>query len=826
MKKSNIFRLIAGLLIVAMLASISVFPLAADENPADGAVTESQTEQTEEPADSETPADTEEPADSEEPVDSETPADTEEPADDSSEEEEEEEEEEVEYLTDEQALARSTLIAENDTLELYLDEEYERVGLYVKESGFVHWTNCVNALLDDATSKPPTLKTRLSNLAVRYGNATDRTQNAASYNYSYRESTEQGTTTYELEENGVKITYYFSSVHAYVPLHLTLCDGYLEATIYTDEIDEVDGYVEGVNAEESDTDVIILTEISMLPFMSAAGGDETGYMIIPDGSGAVINLNNGKTNYANYSSTLYGNDVTRVRELKADETEQATLPVLAMVRGNNGLVMVATDGDEFATVNAAVAYNTSEQGGYNHCYFSFILRSTDEYNMAGQSNILVFERGDGSVPVDKLSVRYYPVTSENEVVDYTEVAEVYRNYLIEEEGLTNTTKSDYAPLFVDFYGGTLKSKSILGIPIDIKTAFTTFEQAVEITTELMDLGVTDMVINYNDWSSDSMSGKIDTGDSVAACLGGKGDYEDMIEFFNENGLEYYGSLDSYTFTSNGNGFLTLFDTAYRISKSYARPYEYNIAYGTPEPGVAPALLAPKSIPDLAEKVAKNLSKFEGAGAGLGSFSTKLWSDYSTKNATNRTVTAQYIKDFYQLVKDSTGSIIADAPNAYVIPYADRIKNVPLDSSQFKITDLDIPFVQMVLHGYVPYSTEAINSLAESKEMFLKAIAAGSNIQYDFIYSSATELNNTDYVGLYYATYEGWLDECIGEYKLAKEVLAPVSDALMVGYEVDGSVITTTYDNGYVTTVNLETGEITADGNTYNYSDYVDEGGLV
>lgn len=82
------------------------------------------------------------------------------------------------------------------------------------------------------------------------------------------------------------------------------------------------------------------------------------------------------------------------------------------------------------------------------------------------------------------------------------------------------------------------------------------------------------------------------------------------------------------------------------------------------------------------------------------------------------------------------------------------------------------------------------------------------------------------MGLYYATYEGWLDECIGEYKLAKEVLAPVSDALMVGYEVDGLVITTTYDNGYVTTVNLETGEITADGNTYNYSDYVDEGGLV
>src|SRR5699024_698444 len=155
--------------------------------------------------------------------------------------------------------------------------------------------------------------------------------------------------------------------------------------------------------------------------------------------------------------------------------------------------------------------------------------------------------------------------------------DVYRDYLIG-QGLEKKTDADYAPLFIDFYGATLKSKSILGIPIDIKTAFTTFEEAIAIVDELTELGVDQMVINYNGWSNDSMTGKIDTAKSVASCVGGKGKYLDMIEYFNELGIDFYGSIDSITFTKNGNGFWTLFDTAYRVSRSYARPYNYNLAY--------------------------------------------------------------------------------------------------------------------------------------------------------------------------------------------------------------------------------------------------------
>lgn len=831
--KNKFLRLIACLLALAMMITSAV-SLVADENTAPAEDTaaaedvETPAEGEEAPAEGEeeAPAEGEEaPAEGEEEApaegEEEAPAEGEEaPA----EEEEEEEEAPLVALTDEEALARCEMVAENDNYKLYLDREYERIGFYVKESGYVHWSNCVNALLDTATEKDSLRQNRLSNVAVKYGNVTDLI--TSSYLYSYRVSTSKENTEFELVDGGVKVTYNFNTAKAMVPVYFILQDDYLEVYVMTDEIKETTGYGTDAEDEDSKQDVIVLTDIALSPYMSAATSEDSGYMFVPDGSGAVIELNNGKGNYANYSQTVYGRDITKVRENAPDETEQAYLPVMAMVKGSNGLVMIASDGDTHATVNAAVNGSKTDQSSYNYCYFSFTIRSTDDYYMTGDSSsIIVFEKGDGSIQVEKIAVRYYPITSDSETVQLGEIAEVYRNYLIEEEGLTKKTEANSAPLYVEYYGGTLKSKSILGIPINIKTAFTSFKEAIEITDELIALGVDDMVVNYNDWTNDSMSSKIDTADGVARVLGGKSGLKDLMEYFAEKNITAYASITGYTFKSNGNGFMTLFNTAYRVSKSYSRQYSYNIAFGTPNDGIAPALLSPKSISKLSAKVSKNLAKLDLTGAGLGDIASTLWSDFSTKSRTNRCMTAEYVIDYYKSVKEATGSIIANSPNAYLIPYVDTINNLTLQSSQFKVVDYDVPFYQMVIHGYIPYATEPVNAAADSTTLFLKAIAAGSNIHFDFIHEEAIELVNTDYLKLFYANYEGWTEYAAQTYKLANEILSKVSDATMVNYVVDGDVITTTYDNGIVTTVDLENGIITADGKTYVLSDYVEEGGI-
>ncbi len=836
---NRFLRLIACLLVMAILTSIITVALIADETEGETTENTEQVETTEPPAEGEeapaegdeapaegeeAPAEGEEaPAEGEEaPAEGEeAPAEGEEaPAEGEETEEEEEEEEVILVLTDEEALARSTLVAENDNLALYLDQEFERIGLLVKESGYVHWSNCVNALSDEVTDKATLRENRLSNVAVKYGNATDLI--TSSFLYSYRQSTSKEDTEYEILDNGVKITYNFSSAKAKVPVNFILEEDNLYVYIDTKDIKETTGYNTSADEEDSSTDVIVLTDIALAPFMSSATTEDTGYMFVPDGSGAIINLNNGKGNYTAYKQDIFGRDITQVKEVAPDEMEQAYLPVMAMAKGSNGLVMIASDGETFAQANASVSLSKNDPSSYNNCYFSFTIRSTDNYYMTGDSaTIIVFEKGDGTIQVPRIGVRYYPITSSEETVTYGEIADVYRNYLVE-EGLTVKTEANSAPLYVDFFGGTLKPVSILGIPIDVKTAYTTFEQAIELVSELKGLGVDDMVVSYNDWSNDSMSSKLDTGDSVASCLGGKGDFKDLMEFLAKENFDFYANITGNSFKSNGNGFMTLFDTAYRVSKSYARPYTYNIAYGTPDEGIAAALLAPKSINKLSTKVAKNLGKLDVPGAGLGIASDTLWSDFSTKNRTNRCTTAEYIIEYYKEVREATGKIIADSPNAYLLPYVDTINNLTLQSSQFKIVDADIPFYQMVVHGYIEYATEAINASADSNELFLKAIAAGSNIHYEFIYEPSTKLVNTDYVSLFYAPYEGWLEEAAAQYKLANEILSTVSDATISEYKQDGSVITTTYSNGVVTTVDLESGDITANGKTYNLADYMDK----
>ena len=821
-----------------MLISIAAIPAIADSegsDPEDAVQTtgdEPEVDEADEPA--------EEPEEGEDPDFAGSDGDEgftveEEPADDNAEEGEtaedsgEEGDAAAALITDEEALAKCVKAAENANFILYYDpgvedDELERVGLYVKESGVIHWTNPINALADASTNKNSLRENRLSNLSYKYGNATDLITSSA-FLYSYRQSTARGNSKIELETDGLKITYKLQTANATVPLHFKLMDDYLYAYIKTDEIRESNGYKEEIKDDTSaSSDTIILTEVGMLPYMSAATETESGYMLVPDGSGAVIRLNNGRGNYSDYSQDIYGRDITKVREVEPDQTEQAYLPVMAMVKGSNGLVMIADAGDTFAAANANVSYSKKENSWYNNCYFSFTLRSTDDYYMTGDSSaIIVFEKGDGSITVPQIGVRYYPVTSDNEEVTVGEIAAVCRDYFIKEKGLEKKASATESALYIDFYGGTLKSKSILGIPIKLKTAYTTFRQATDIVSKLNEYGVKNIVVNYNDWSNDSMSNKVDTGDSVASVLGGSGQYKKMLKAFNELGVDYYATVSGNTFKSNGNGFWTLFNTAYRVSKSYSRQYSYNIAYGTPNSGVAPALLSPRSLEKLGDKVSKNLGKYD-QGAGLGIMSTTLWSDFSNKYRTGRCATADYIIEYYKKVAESNGKVIADSPNAFLIPYVDRINNLPLQSSQFKVTDYDVPFYQMVMHGYVDYSTEAINGTPDTTVAVLKAIAAGSNIHFDFIYEEAAELVNTDYVNLFYACYEGWLEEAANAYKLVDEVLAGAKGATIDDYVIDGKVITTTYSNGYKTVVDLASGNITANGKTYNYAEYV-KGGL-
>lgn len=739
-------------------------------------------------------------------------------------------------ITDEQALKTCEKAAEAGKLELWYDEENSRVCLVdntTSEPSY-WWSSPINALADDtvlgvkASGKSymkDTQRQQLnSGLAIEYGDQSKRTTSPL-YSAVASSTRKVCETTMKATSNGVSITYKFRDGFT-IPVEYTLNEDSLTLSCDTTKIVE-----DNISAEDGK----VLTQIRLAPSFGAApatdldGKKVEGYMIVPDGSGAVIEYNNGKSDYSSsYSQKVYGRDYTTVPLTAPKTTEQAYMPVFATVTGNKGLVAVATSGDSNVSVNAQVSGQNNQT--YNSVYFDFEVRTADDFYLSGESNPLkVFQKGN--IAQEKIAVTYYPISQENDV-NYADCAKIYRNYLIENKGLTSKVKENQADFYVDLYGGVKMQKSILGIPFDLKTSVTSFNQAQTILQKLQDSGVTNIVANYNDWTDKSIDKKISTDADPSGTLGGDDDFNDLMSYADSNGIQIYPALDNMQMESSSWGYWTFSSTATRVSNSYSRQTQYNPAFGAAT-DIAPALLTPTVYSKVFDEIVSSYKEEGLKNISLGGYSSKLVSDFSLKNFSSREDTMNTIIEGYKSANKDVGSVLADGANSYILPYVDHVTNIPVNSSGFNIVDYDIPFYQMVVHGYVPYSTQAINKSSNSEETFLLALAYGSSLHYDMLYEQSSKLSDTAYGNLYYANYEGWLETAAAESKVAKQVLSAVSNKVITKFDIDrqSNVITTTYGSvdgsaeESVVKVDLENVKVSIDGADIDVSEIIKEGGV-
>ncbi len=732
-------------------------------------------------------------------------------------------------VTDKQALKNCKKAAEAGNLELWYDEENERVCIIDNTTSTPNywWSTPINALSDDtplSTSSSgdsymkDTQRQQLnSGLAVEYGDQAKRTVSPLYSGVSSR-TRDICTTTIKTTDSGIIITYDFTDGFT-IPVEYSLNEESLKVSCDTTKIKEKNTSV---------TDGKVLTEISLTPSFGAASSEDDGYMIVPDGSGAVIEYNNGKSSYtSSYSQKVYGRDYTIVPLTASKVTEQAFMPVAATVTGKKALVAVATSGDANVSVNAQV--NGQNKQTYNNVYFEFEVRTSDDFYLSGESDPLkVFQ--EGKIAQKEIAVTYYPIAKEEDV-NYADCAKVYRNYLIENKGLTSTVSENESNTYIDLYGGVVMQKSILGLPFNLKTSVTSFDQAKTILQKLQDNGVTNIIANYNDWTDKSITKKISTKASPSGTLGGKKDFNDLMSFAESNGIQVYPALDNMEMESSSWGYFTFTSTATRVSNAYSRQIKYNPAFGGAT-DTAPALLTPTAYSKVFDQIISSYKKQNLKNVSFGGFSSKLVSDFSKKNFASREDTMNTIINGYEQAREDVGTILADGANAYILPYVDHITNIPVNSSGFNIVDYDIPFYQMVVHGYVPYSTQAINKSSNSEDTFLLALAYGSALHYDMLYEQSSKLSDTAYGDLYYANYEGWIETAAAESKAASQVLNAVSEKVITNYEIDreNNILTTTYgsEDGTasesVVTVDLNNGKISVDGNEVDLSEIIVEGG--
>ncbi|MDE5859707.1 MAG: hypothetical protein K2H23_04910 [Oscillospiraceae bacterium] len=705
---------------------------------------------------------------------------------------------EAKLITEEEAMEDMKLAVENNKLALYYNDKDITFALVDKNTNKIWWSNPINA---DASSGKSAQKQDLkSGMTLIFGEPSKR--RTTTNNSKARSDTEMKATA-----TGIEVTYDFDSAEIVIPVTYTLMDDYLALNVDLSKINE----------KSADK---IATNLAFLTTFGAADTEEEGYFVIPDGSGAIINFNNEKAGYKVYQGKVYGSDITAIKTTKPATTQKVYLPMFGIVKGDSGMMVVADKGDTCATINAYVA--GQKRTSYNSCYFDFEVRTSDEYLMGGDANPLrVFEKRGILVP--EIEVRYYPVSnSDKSEVDYVDIASAYRDYLTASQGVTKSNAVDTNSLYVDFYGATLKTETVLGLPVTMQHKTTSFEDAQKILEQLKGYGVDNIVVQYNQWTTADIKEKIADKAKPASVLGGKSDFNKLMNYASANNITIYPAVDNLTFKSGG-GYFTMTDTTIRVSNAYSRQIEYDLAHGVENKFYkSMSLLTPRKYGKMFTNLGKSYSKNGINNISVGSATTVIYGDYGKKSV-SREMFKNNLQGYMADLQSSVGSILADGANAYVLKYVDHISDVPLNSSRYDVFDVEIPFYQIVMSGLKPVSTTAVNGDAQISDLVLRAIASGSNLRFDFVAEEANELKDTRYDVLFYADSKYWVEDAAGCYKFANEALSGLSGVEITEYNIlSDDEIETVYANGTTTVVNLKDKTVTKNGSVISIYDYVEK----
>lgn len=717
----------------------------------------------------------------------------------------------IKSVTEEEALAEMTEYARTSDLVLYVNESTGVFAVENRANGSYIWSNPYNSDAD-SNIKSDTKRGEMKSAMVINSVKVSDTEAAA----TTLRSALDGDLKIESCDNGFKATLTFSNVGIAIPYYVTLDGDHFNISIANDEIYEV----EMDNPEEIKESSRSIIDLGLFQDLGAAYTDEEGYIVTPDGSGAVINFNNGKTNAAEYSQRIYGRDLAVSQDMAPKKTEQAYLPIMGLVKEDYALLEVVTEGAAYATARASVAGQRAT--GYNSAWFNFQLRTTDTYYMGGSNTAPLKAYQVSRIPESRLTVSYYPIAKSN--TSYVDIALRYQQYLVEEQGLTKKTTSGESPFYLDLFGGTVKERSVLGFPVKLETAATTYSEAKQIVEEFVARDVKNLVITYNDFNKAGITSRISDSVEYSSTLGGKKDFQSLKSYVDGIGAVFAPSVDLQEYERSGNGYTKTGASVIAVTKAYATQGAYELAFGTPHQTRANwYILTPAYYEKAVGNILTDYTKEGLSAINLADMTSKLYSDF-TSNAgktTSRQQAIENLKNCYQMVANTSNmTFVANACNDYALQYVDYLKNVPLYSSNFDVYDYDIPLYEIVIHGYIPYTTKAKNASSSADELFMLSVATGTPVHYEFMFEDPNEFTDCSYDTLFYSAYEGWLDVAAAEYKLCSDVVAPLSDKTITNFVyVSENVVETTFSDGTVIRADLDNQTLIVNGENIDLAAY-------
>jgi len=196
----------------------------------------------------------------------------------------------------------------------------------------------------------------------------------------------------------------------------------------------------------------------------------------------------------------------------------------------------------------------------------------------------------------------------------------------------------------------------------------------------------------------------------------------------------------------------------------------------------------------------------------------LYSDFSAARSLNR---QDAIDQYREALDGLEGRTAVYMPNDYLFQYAAAYYDVPLGDSGYTYTTETVPFLQIVLSGYVPYYGTALNFSPDLQGDLLRHADYGAYPSFFVSFEETAEILDTSSNWIYISSYRQLQEKIEQSYAWLNNLLGPVQGAsIMARTWLAADVVAVTYSNGKQIIVNYSQQPFSADGLTVNARDAI------
>ena len=419
---------------------------------------------------------------------------------------------------------------------------------------------------------------------------------------------------------------------------------------------------------------------------------------------------------------------------------------------------------------------------------------------------------------------------------YIGMAVCYRDSLKAAGVLTALTETyDELPLYIEALGSIDVTKKILSFPVTVSTPLTTFDDVERMYKELSDAqnklmdkaneykamadeltrkedeslkeqylsnykkyktlseevkNIRNINFRLKGFANGGMSFTYPSKVKFESAVGGKRGFKELVAYangVNAKGNYNMGIYPDFDFqyianTAAFDGITQNKDAARMVDNRFASKQGYDSITQDYET-LFTLLLSSSSLDKLYTKFNKQYTKLGCANLSVSTLGSDLNSNLDEDNLIDRETALSDVTSLLSRM-DSDYSLMTNTGNMYSIKYMDHVLGVSTDSSHFKYSSYTVPFIGMVLHGFVSYAGSALNYSGSPDYDILRSIESGASLYYILCCENTNYLKEDKELSQYYGIdYENWFEKIAEQYTKLDDAIGNLQKYNIVDHKI-------------------------------------------